>query len=125
MIPEAVIEVNQDNISTYVQRDLPITQAGERTLWRPSSEAPRFGLPSSSEDEHSLRSEQEATSPPESPEPNADVTIRLDPPFPHSPSHDQEPTSPLELLQSGLLRLMPNFFALRRETLDRTTWELC
>lgn len=127
MILGAVLGVNQDDVSTPVQRDLP---TGERTL-RPSSEASPFRLPSSSGNEQSLRNAQQATNPPESPGPNAVVPIELasDAPYPHLPhvlvwnsdlGRSRSPST-LEYMQSGILRLMPTFFALRRETIDRTT----
>ena len=124
MIPGADFGFNQDNISTPVLRDLPT--AAERTLW-PSSEAPRFGLLASSGNEQSLRSVQQAANPPESPGPNADVAIQPDPPYPHLSdtqvwnSNLGRSTSTLEYMQLGISRLMPTFFALRRETIDRTT----
>jgi hypothetical protein len=128
MILGAVLGVNHDNVSTPVQRDIP-TEDSERTL-QPLSEVPPSGLPSSNGNGLSLRSAQQATNPqaPESPGPNADVTqaIQSDPPYPHHLSYVQDShlgrsTSPFEYMQSGILRLLPTIFALRRETIDRTT----
>ena len=123
MIPGADLEVNQDNVSTPIQHDIP---TGERTLW-PSSEAPRFGLQSSSGIGQSLRSAQQATSPPESPGLNTDVVILPDSPHPHLLSHVQvsdshlgRSASTLEYMQLGILRLMPTVFTLRREAIDHT-----
>lgn len=128
MILEAVLGVNQDDVSTTVQHDIPTR---EHTL-QPSSEAPPSGLPSSSGSERSLGSAQRATDPPESPRPNTDVVIApaSDPPYPNL-SHVQvrdlhlgrsgRSPSPLEYMQSGILRLWPSFFALRSETIDRAT----
>lgn len=123
MILGAVLGVNQDNVPTPFQRDIPIGEP-ERTL-RPSSEASRFGLPPSSEDRQSLRSAQQAINSPESPGPNVDVAIEPDLPFPHHPSHVQDShlgrsTTPLEYIQSEILRLVPTFLTLRRDTIDRT-----
>lgn len=125
MILGAVLGVNQDNVSTPFQRDIP-TGEPERTLC-PLSEAFRFGSPSSSGNGQSLRSAQQATNLPESPGPNVDVAIQSDSPFPHrdNPSNVQDShlgrsTTPLEYIHSEIMRLVPTFFALRREMIDRT-----
>ena len=122
MILEAVsVPGNQDDVSSIpVQRDLP---TGELTL-RPSSEVTPFGLPPSSS------GNEQATNPPDSPGPNADVTqaIQLNSPYTHAHhlslvqgSHHGRSTSPLEYMQSGILRFLPSIFVLRKEMIDRTT----
>ena len=122
MIPGAVLRVDQDDVSTPVQRDIPTEEPT-----RSSSESSRFGLPPSSENEPSPRSAQEATNLPVSPEPNADA-IHPDPPYPHPishievrDSHLEMSTSPLERIQSGRWRLIPTFFALTPEMINRTS----
>jgi len=124
MILEAVLGVNEDNVSTPVER--AEIHTGERTLL-PSSEVLPFELPSSSTgNEQSLGSSQQVPNLPESPGPNADVTIQPagDPPYPHIPHvqarvlHFGRSTSPLEYMQSEIRRLLPTIFALRRETMD-------
>ena len=72
---------------TLVEDDIP---TGELTP-RPSSEAPRFGLPPSNGNEQSPRSAQQAINLPEFPGPNADA-VQPDPPYPHHLSHIQERT---------------------------------
>ena len=128
MIFGDILGANQDDVLTPLQRDIP---TGERTL-RPSSEAPPFGLPSSGGNEQSPRSAQQVVNSRESPGPNADLAIEpaSSPPSPHLP-HTQvrdlhlgrsgRSPSPLEYMQSGILRLLPTIFVLRRETIDRTT----
>ena len=124
MILGAVLEVNEENVSTPVQRaDIP---TGERTL-RPSSESLPFGLPSSNTgNEQSPRSSQQVTNLPESPGPNANAAVQLasDPPHLHMipqvqarDLHFGRSTSPIEYMQSEIWRLLPTFFALRRETI--------
>ena len=117
--PGSVLRADQNNTLTPVQR------TGERTLW-PPSEVPRFGLLLSSANGQSLRSDL-SSNPPESPEPNADIAIQPD--LPRSPhlSHAQVrdlylgmSISPFERIQSGLLRVIPTFFALDRETINGT-----